>query len=1350
MKKAGNAVGKTITAIIDKFCVDGIDTLLRTGATTIATGSAIASGGVLLPLLGLIGVHTGLNYLNREKKNDDLDLLESRFGELKEKLSKPFEELWQRDCTQLEHILEVELGLKKQGEALGDIKAFCESVYQQLKSGESTLDTIASELRFSLNELNEIGKLVERKLDNLNRHVKEIRDNVSLVLDRQEQSQSSMIELRKMMSQLTAQRNDNYESPLLEAAYNIGVEYPVKTGVGAEFDLIIKELSKSINGRRIQVARQQLNVLANSDDYNDSIKAKAWMKAISGQIELACGDGNKAIQDFEASYNLANSSFPATIPLELLLMYAEWYATAGNNTEAYNISDRIRKESDGALKASATALWIRTSAESYYDIKAAIGEEECQDYKVLDALARKAIDAGLLGEAENYARQSISQAKKLGQKVNYTLIGYILLLERCGESVRIGFDINKIDRNCWSDFTEIVNSYTSAVEEIETFATSLHLSTFYYQLALVYFLVDDYQSFEIYLDKFSELEAVDAENLKAILMMLRNFNKIDKALSVCLKREERLMKHPCLMQVYASFLFEKYGYEDKKAFQLLESAQKMCPSNDELLYFSISTELGIRYIESSKTQELHKLIESLKNENIKWLPVFLEGITLVDEPEAAKIKFNEAISELSMGKDVARGASFSMLPYLKQIGDLPTWLELAERFIVPREFTTFNREYFNTTIECRDYVRFAKFCKEMRDNGCFEWEAILVEIQVTAAVSKSQALTLVQEFLNIGRLQDRHAELRIWEAMLQKELGVSYTLENYPQVLSLEKCFPFMNIPLLLIDIDRNQEAVEYAYSLYQRFRDVRDVRRVFISTILKSAIDAKDYTQVQEDVAVTCTSESGDHNFTVIIENSPFSNEADYEYKPTHELAYKLMGRRVGDKFTVSGIDRQIYEVSNIVCKYSYKFQQFIKLESEAPTDRSFIMVSTPEAPNGGVDFTALNNHLNLLADERNKRISKAVKFYEESFSSVYLFTKHSGLELEDTLRYFSSQDKLKIYVVEGVREEVESCFNLLKENKTLLLSPLSIRILFFLYAYFDLDIFSILNSSGIKIAVSEYLLDELISDNDLPASEGKIFAGDERPYIDVENNSRRLIDAHRLGIDFLQSSQVIKGNLFPANFDDTKAEHDFQSMFGRSLYHTYLLATDDDYVLWDDDTPLINMFNSIDPEQKTPHRIFSQGLFSALKRLMLFNDDDIVTTTAFLLTVNEYFVSINAYSVVKIMMELKKFGDLGRRILNYIEDTKVEPHSLFIVLSEAIKTMWLNYSRNRVKQPTIDMIYALIKRNDGLVKLVLTNIINELDKKNSQKKLKAFSQLVNEMFSECIDFSLRTHLRSRFNLSH
>ena len=450
-------------------------------------------------------------------------------------------------------------------------------------------------------------------------------------------------------------------------------------------------------------------------------------------------------------------------------------------------------------------------------------------------------------------------------------------------------------------------------------------------------------------------------------------------------------------------------------------------------------------------------------------------------------------------------------------------------------------------------------------------------------------------------------------------------------------------------------------------------IKKCYINTFLFNDTDCPfpKFSEVKTGCAVTYTKNGSSEKHTVVIDDSPYTAEWRKEYYPDDPFSKKIMSKKVGDNFNISGIDQQLCKIIEIKSKHEFRLQQFMTEENNQVEDRTMIMINTPIDSNGNLDFSELIKSLSDSNKQRDQKVEFAIKMYKETISSIYIFSRFSNLSLTDTIDYFSQQSELYIYTAQGVKEEWRKCYNLLISKSKVVISPFTAKILIRISAYFELNIFSILRASNLEFCVSEYLLDDLKSEQKIPYSPYRLYLREGKPVIiNNEDKIKKYNRALKDCIAFLSLVEIIPGDIAVDDFDLAKKAP--KCLVSRSAYHSFKIASGKNMILWDDDSNIVKFYNIQDKTINIKNRVFSQAVFLAFQKMEVMTSSDITEANIFLLASNEYFSSFNAENIKEIFINLDKYSPLDLRLLKYFTSDSIDKKSLLNVTSEAIKIIW------------------------------------------------------------------------------
>lgn len=1340
-----NSIKESLRDLGEKAIAKGLlDHIWNSGKAMVTAATTTASAAMamateaepsinILSLSGLLLAHIALKY----RKDRDAQIVKNEFQKRHTEIQRYLSKDKETQLTELSKIIEIQLEQRK---LYGNLFEFLKT---EIHNQNRSINDICNKISFTRKEQRSFSERIIDKIDNLKTEIASLRQTVISNGEKtcsilKETKDEILSEFRSITSDLQAKPSNLDAARVLISFLNIVPEEHIITGLDDFFDTQVDIIADRISRYALEDALTMIDKISIDEKYADSKKADGWLSALRGYA-LLLGKQDRGLEALEHSKSLLKNE---TNSITLQVIYSYGHACKGENNKALEILKPL-VENKGESSPTAVALWITLCESPVEDIEAQLTEIQKNHFKIIEALARKAMSQECYSKAEEYAKKGVqtSQNQNIHPFPAYAILAETLLLKKLGTITYVGFLKKHIDKKNWPDFIEIIRYYTLVLDKIESCTSSIFISQTIYNLIITHFTVGDYIEAESYIDKFSKLEKIDPVCLETILEILVKIGKLNKAISICQNREGKILKFPTLIFKYAHYLFSMGPEERKKAFSILYPVIKDGANKSKEPIFIESTILyGSELIKENAIEELDKLYNILDSTS-NHLPLkLLQAIQEFSHENRDKCKINTLITDaMQLMNDIfpleqrafkreisscRNNIILNMIPLLRECNNLNLCLILLDDIIPRDEVTDIGLLFINIAIEASDFNRTKKYCSDLRNNGCYDWSLVELEIQTSMRISHLETENLIKSFLNHPHLISYHKELNVYQAILMYGQGTlsalspeNNHLSTYPEVAEIKttQLYPYINIPFLLKKIGLCQESLEYAYLLYKRFPNIKEIKQVFIGIMIPSLdIELPAPRKVTSDCVIIYEEKNTSNTHHIIIDDSPFNDENRNEYSSQHELSILLAGKAIGDEFILNGFGgNRVYKITDIKNKYVFHFQKFIEEETTRLTDSNVMLIKIKKDGNGNPDFSELIRQLSIQNEYQEKRIEKANDFYIQKCPSVYIFSFLSGLPLFECIIHFSRQESLYIHTAQGTENEMEQSYNILSNKGHIVLSPLTVEILIIMEFLYNFNICNILKNTQFKFYISEYLIDDLRIRQNEPISGKLLCLINEQPTI-IENNMGKYKQTLQKIEQYLNTLNIVQGNLSENEFN--LSGPNCKNFVTRSTYHSLQIASSENYILWEDDKNIVQLCNISPNDINVINRIFTQSILGFLLNAEHISRDIMATGNICLLSMNEYFTSFNADTIKKIFLDNKKLLFLQGRIFKYMQDKTTDINSIIFVTSVGIAEIW----KESQDLKTLSLIFEnLIKREREAAQLALGKILVLLRNTNIEHEL-------------------------------
>lgn len=324
---------------------------------------------------------------------------------------------------------------------------------------------------------------------------------------------------------------------------------------------------------------------------------------------------------------------------------------------------------------------------------------------------------------------------------------------------------------------------------------------------------------------------------------------------------------------------------------------------------------------------------------------------------------------------------------------LPLW----ERLNRPGEFTNDLRHLIRCAerLDRPDVV--LSVCKDLRNSGVEDPWLIQKELDVLLTIDVEQAIALLKD--DLVKHPDR-SELRLRLTQIGLQLDrhdlIDCTPESLPVVEIVTAAGGAITVEVLKA-VGYPNEALDYAYRLYRRYRDEPMANMALFSAVFAFGThspEIPDFSEAECGCAVGYVELTGEEGW-FIIEDAVDPNRSFGEFAPADSLSKAALGKRVGEEFELTTIfghprtatirelrSKFAYRAWQIAHTWPLRFRDYPWLGSYQVIRRD--AVTGEEKP----DLSAFE----AIADQAEERRKNAEKTYRESHIPIHVFANNLG----------------------------------------------------------------------------------------------------------------------------------------------------------------------------------------------------------------------------------------------------------------------------------------------------------------------------------------------------------------------
>ncbi len=1198
---------------------------LMSGSVGALITKAIGSPLTALVVLPLLAV---LYHISKSNGDDDsAKKIEQRFSEFRNALQKELSSIKRREQSILEHSLETELTLKK----------FKEQGIAIIEDNSLGIGKLSEKLQITQEE----HKLFTSHLTSLLEEIKTVKEKVldsNEILHQHTNEHSKILECLNYL--VDAQRRRESDIFQMRFITCTSVTEPVATNIDSKADTVVQFILDDIAHGNIANARSREDIFCN--EYPESDMARSWAKIVMAKIDLATGDiedGKKQINDLFA---LGNSMpISASHPVWQLTVARYWILENKHDMARELLLSILRGEHKG-FRMEAKALLFSIEDMKAEEMHRKLSADELDDCAILEVLAMKCFAEADYGKALEYARKSYDTAKtRQIVPCHLTLIAAYYGQRFKSNKITFGFSRNHIDKKDWVEYHEINKVLSGLLDYAERINSPLLQSIAYYQLAILHFVCNEIEDLKYAFRRFFEQRVVSADLIEGMASMMCAAGQSDCVIDKLKGMQGRLPGEALLLlgQLLARKADDAFSEGERILLQLLDDKG----AGSDLRGISAISLIDSyrRKHQKNKLQELVGIFPSDENSDAMNTARRILDLELMEEPKDGKALFEAIVAQCPDGLKNQPDFFIFIRPLALRFKAYEVLAALLEPYLAYSEISHCDRDYFDLMLQARNVQAITNFNNHLFANGCFDSDFIQRELDIIAKISLRQAKTRVFDIMDYPLPDRLRKTVNVWRDMILfncEELSPSDNATNdYPTIDEIrnEKNYvPWINIPLLLHRRGCQEAAFAYSYALCHIFMGEEVVRKNYLALFLMES--GRDFIFPKPEVvsagtAVTLEKEGSREEQCIYIEDSDWLQNSWNEYQSSSAFGRCLCGLRCGDKVKLSELDIHNWIVKDISSKYQRRYNEWLNKEAQTPQS-GITMFTTPEKADGGMDFSELVLHLRNMRDARERSIQAGCEFYRTVAPAFVLFKGATRLTFQQAFACLPCYPDLYVKTAMGTAEERFLSLYMLRQDKRIVLTRLTVELLIFLEAQTGIDVIARLEASNLKFVASEYLLDYLHDEKRQPASSETIGLDGDRPRMYHDNcglERARLLSRY---FDFLNKSGCILGNIL-SNGDGDEEDFNIRSVLGRDYYHALMIATaDSNTLLWDDDAATMDICQHFDGRLKVRNRVFTQVVFRHLHNLGVISDKEQTSVNIFLLTMKMRFTWCDSDTIVEL----------------------------------------------------------------------------------------------------------------------
>ena len=392
--------------------------------------------------------------------------------------------------------------------------------------------------------------------------------------------------------------------------------------------------------------------------------------------------------------------------------------------------------------------------------------------------------------------------------------------------------------------------------------------------------------------------------------------------------------------------------------------------------------------------------------------------------ENAKSDAKEAVALLTDAEDQICLWDVGMA--CKSLGLFSDALSVFHRFVTPAS----HRLQIMAVLECADRSNDTKsllqFCTKLRESDVLLKEAIELEAVTRESFDDVDGALEVLDYCLSKHVEDEFAKfVRLRKAIL----GIKY---DKPELCNVDtRDLPSWNetdthigrlVVLVLRHRGEQQQAIEYAYSLLRSNFGDSEAHHAFVASVGPpgSEVPPPRFDVASTGCAVQFKVLTSEETGWWILEDIPDAKRELRELSLDHPTAKDLIGKKVGDEFTLRSSDLQEIKakIVSIISKYQYRYGEILDNWQDRFPDETFVWkVEMQKDDAGQLDISPILRSL----DKRAEATEQLHTIYREHPLSISNFSVLSGVDAIEAAAHLAGTPDLDIRCCLGNEDEYQ-----------------------------------------------------------------------------------------------------------------------------------------------------------------------------------------------------------------------------------------------------------------------------------------------------------------------------------------
>ena len=970
----------------------------------------------------------------------------------------------------------------------------------------------------------------------------------------------------------------------------------------------------------------------------------------------------------------------------------------GNVSSAWKKASLVLKDNPSSRKAM--EVWILSAPNEvpFESIEAKTSDDLAEKPEIAYSLALRAMSKECYEKAEYYSRLAYEVVPD--DAAIKSLLGQVLLGTQISRLNGLSYDSKIVlDRG---NLDESIRLFSEAIEQYSAAGVSISDASTRVNRGIAYQLIGEADAAFRDFSVAFELAPNDPEVSKHYIRFLGRLGETDRVIELS-RTLYKKKNDPVTGVTLAAALGQKGDNESvEEGICLLEELvdpAKRLPSDilREALFILMELYLVAGQLSRIKELVVSDKVKPLDEESLLLLQATSSLRT--EEKESAISYAKQALSVIDSGTSPSIRKRLGFL--FKELGMPNEVFQTLECVLEPNYIDENVRLLVTSAAEVGNDRFVLEFCRKLRENGIID--AFSIEIEIRTLVSyhdERRAIDILTDVLDKTIDEGFAKFVRLSRSYIALSTNrpefVEHDVGKLPAV---DEATPETGFQMvrLLTETGKSSSAANYAYELFRRFPDSHLTHAAVILSFglgTERELMLENPKSVIPGVGVLYKVDGKLECDWCIIEESSVPKPMLKERGGTDPAVRELLGKAVGDEFVLNkgGIQERKGQITGIIHKLVCRFQDCLSGWEERFPSIPFVWKGEiGKDEDGNPDFSVILKSI----DKRAEQIGVLEDVYRNEHLPIHTLSDSLGIPVLFIIEDLSLREEIEIKCCSGNWQDVELATNGLSSADAAVIECTALATLF------TFDRAELLRLLPFKCVVASGTMEELRKCFEYLERRGrdhKVLEKRQDRYV-LTDVSKGVVEGYRRRVEELialvEDVCVIESGALLADVPIEERER-LVGIFGKHGAESIVLAQGSRRILWTDDLPL----GVISQNEYHVTRVWTQSVAYWLGQTGLIGMDEVDGVTVNLLGAGYSFTSMSATAFLKATKIANwNYDDHRlRKVFNYLGSSRVDGHTVWLVVGQSLKLLWLNASvDSAVEKITVGILDVVASRTDG-----------------------------------------------------